>query len=45
LKAEAEARDTEYRERLVREEALEAEKQAARDARYAARKERKRKGR
>jgi len=45
LKAEQEARDVEFAERAEREAIVEAEKQAARDARYAARKARKRKGR
>ena len=44
-KAEQEARETEYAERVAREAALEVERQAARDARYAARKARKQKGR
>jgi hypothetical protein len=45
LKAEQEARDAEFAERTAREAAVEAERQTARDARYAARKARKRKGR
>lgn len=45
LKAEQDALDAEYNERIAREAANEAEAQAARDARYAARKARKRKGR
>src|SRR6202040_483197 len=45
LKAEQAARDAEFAEQTAREAALEAERQGARDARYAARKLRKRKGR
>jgi hypothetical protein len=37
--------DAEFAERIAREATTEAEQQAARDARYAARKARKRKGR
>jgi Family of unknown function (DUF6481) len=40
-----EAREAEYSERIEKQAALEAEQQAARDARYAARKAKKRKGR
>src|SRR5216683_2294078 len=43
--AEREAREAEFAEQTAREAALEAERQAARDARCAARKARKRKGR
>jgi len=39
------ARDMEFAERAAREAAMEEERQAARDARYAAREARKRKGR
>jgi len=45
LKTEQEARDMEFAERAAREATMEEERQAARDARYAARKARKRKGR
>jgi hypothetical protein len=45
LQAEQKARDAEFAERTAREATLEAERQAARDARYAARKAQKRKGR
>ena len=45
LKAEHEAREAEYTQRMERQAALEAEQLAARDARYAARKAKKRNGR
>jgi hypothetical protein len=45
LKAEAEAREAEEHERLARQLVGEAERKAARDARYAARKARVRRGR
>ena len=45
LKAEQAAHDMEFAERTAREAAVEAERQIVRDARYAARKAKKRKGR
>jgi hypothetical protein len=45
LIAEQEAQDAEYNERIERQATLEAEQQIARDARYAARKARRQKGR
>jgi hypothetical protein len=45
LIAEQEARDAEYHERIERQATLEAEQLVARDARYAARKARRHKGR
>jgi|SRR5580704_7908057 hypothetical protein len=45
LRAEQEASDIEFDERIAREAAVDAERQTARDARYAARKARRRQGR